>query len=257
MWATRTTRRLRDSSKGRSAGNLRAFPRTAQSWTREAVSDGGRGSCDAGRWCLLARRPGNGRCRLALVGVRVVNVRKGLERLTEWGESRRAHQLSTFGLLLLLAVAPWQILWQQHSGREAEWIYVNALILLVMGGWYLSYVLQPRAWRRTRLHGIARRKLALPLLVTMLSMFLNSFTSVYWTLSWGSPSSFNEPLTKMDALYFTLTTFSTTGYGDIHPLTEAARAVVSVQMMIDVLLLTVAAAIVINRAFERDEEAPP
>ena len=44
-----------------------------------------------------------------------------------------------------------------------------------------------------------------------------------------SAGNFSEPLTRTDALYFTVTVFSTVGFGDITAKTEAARLVVTGQ----------------------------
>jgi hypothetical protein len=41
------------------------------------------------------------------------------------------------------------------------------------------------------------------------------------------------------ALYFTITTFATVGYGDITPTTNATRMLVSFQMLLDVVALGV------------------
>ncbi|MEV4441110.1 potassium channel family protein [Streptomyces sp. NPDC049577] len=57
---------------------------------------------------------------------------------------------------------------------------------------------------------------------------------------------FTEPLTRTDALYFTLTVFSTVGFGDITPETHEARIVTMVQMTGDILLLGVAAHVVVG-----------
>jgi voltage-gated potassium channel len=50
-------------------------------------------------------------------------------------------------------------------------------------------------------------------------------------LSMLNPHSFSMPLTRTDALYFTVTTLTTVSYGDIHPATEAARQWVTVQIV--------------------------
>ncbi len=46
-----------------------------------------------------------------------------------------------------------------------------------------------------------------------------------------------QPLTRADALYFAVTVFSTVGFGDITPKSEAARVVLIVQMLGDLALL--------------------
>ena len=48
---------------------------------------------------------------------------------------------------------------------------------------------------------------------------------------------FSEPLTRTSALYFSVTVFSTVGFGDITAKTDAARLVVTAQMLLDLLLL--------------------
>jgi voltage-gated potassium channel Kch len=58
-------------------------------------------------------------------------------------------------------------------------------------------------------------------------------------MSRASPATFSHPLTRTDSLYFTVTTFSTVGYGDITPTSQTARLVVTAQMILDLLFLGV------------------
>ncbi|MGO8982823.1 MAG: potassium channel family protein, partial [Streptosporangiaceae bacterium] len=53
-------------------------------------------------------------------------------------------------------------------------------------------------------------------------------------------------LTKTDALYFTVTVFSTVGFGDITPKSEAARVVLIVQMLGDIAILGAGARILLG-----------
>lgn len=62
-------------------------------------------------------------------------------------------------------------------------------------------------------------------------MFLCLFALLYASMSTTDPSAFTEPLSKVDALYFTTVTFATVGFGDITPVSQLARAVVTVQMI--------------------------
>jgi len=53
-----------------------------------------------------------------------------------------------------------------------------------------------------------------------------------------NPANFNaHPLTRTDTLYFTVTIFSTVGFGDITAASQSARLVVTAQMLLDVLAL--------------------
>ncbi|MEW1637085.1 ion channel [Streptomyces sp. NPDC093801] len=81
---------------------------------------------------------------------------------------------------------------------------------------------------------------AVEALATTMPLFLLLYSTTYYLLQESSPGSFSESLTRTDALYFTLTVFSTVGFGDIVPLTESARVVVMTQMVVNVLALGVA-----------------
>jgi voltage-gated potassium channel Kch len=68
-------------------------------------------------------------------------------------------------------------------------------------------------------------------------LFLLLFASAYFVMARASPASFSHHLTRTDGLYFTVTTFSTVGYGDITATSQAARLVVTAQMILDLLAL--------------------
>lgn len=52
-------------------------------------------------------------------------------------------------------------------------------------------------------------------LAATLVLFLVLFAASYYLLERSEPGSFSETLYRTDALYFTLTTFATVGFGDI------------------------------------------
>ena len=62
-------------------------------------------------------------------------------------------------------------------------------------------------------------------------LFLCLFALLYTSMSTTDPSAFTEPLSRVDSLYFTTVTFATVGFGDITPVSQLARAVVTVQMI--------------------------
>ncbi len=68
-------------------------------------------------------------------------------------------------------------------------------------------------------------------------VFLVVFAAVYVSLSQGSTTHFSEPLDHTGALYFTITIFSTVGFGDITPESDLGRIVVSIQMLLDLVVI--------------------
>ncbi|MGW2560506.1 ion channel [Streptomyces sp. NPDC001514] len=82
---------------------------------------------------------------------------------------------------------------------------------------------------------------AVEALATTLAMYLVLFASAYYLLERAVPGSFSEPLNRTDALYFTLTTFTTVGFGDIVARSETGRVVVMLQMTSGLLLVGIAA----------------
>ncbi len=82
---------------------------------------------------------------------------------------------------------------------------------------------------------------AVEALAATLVLFLVLFAGAYYLLDRSAPDSFSEPLTKTDALYFALTTFSTVGFGDITARSQTGRVLTMVQMAGGLLLVGVAA----------------
>jgi len=74
-------------------------------------------------------------------------------------------------------------------------------------------------------------------LALILPFFLLLFASTYFLMERASAAAFTQPLTRTDALYFTVTVFTTVGFGDITAKSETARVVVIVQMLADLALL--------------------
>ena len=68
-------------------------------------------------------------------------------------------------------------------------------------------------------------------------LYLLAFASTYYVMEGVSAANFTQPLTKTDALYFTVTVFSTVGFGDITARSEPARVVLIVQMLGDLAVL--------------------
>ncbi|MFF7637194.1 potassium channel family protein [Kitasatospora sp. NPDC008050] len=66
------------------------------------------------------------------------------------------------------------------------------------------------------------------------------FAGAYLSLA-RDPGEFKGLSTRIDALYFTVITMSTVGYGDIAPLGQSARVVVMLQILYTLVFLTAGA----------------
>ena len=78
---------------------------------------------------------------------------------------------------------------------------------------------------------------AVETLAMVIPLFLVVFAATYTVMSEAQPASFSEAMERTDALYFTVTVFATVGFGDISPVSDTARVIVTVQMIADLLLL--------------------
>jgi hypothetical protein len=61
-----------------------------------------------------------------------------------------------------------------------------------------------------------------------------------------SASNFSQPMTRSNALYFTVTVFATVGFGDITATSQAARLVVTGQMIIDLIIIGLGARVILG-----------
>jgi voltage-gated potassium channel len=88
----------------------------------------------------------------------------------------------------------------------------------------------------------------------IIPLYLLLFASTYFLMERGSAANFTQPLTRTDALYFSVTVFTTVGFGDIAAKSETARVVLIVQMLADLALLGAGARVLlgaVNRGRQR------
>jgi voltage-gated potassium channel len=144
-------------------------------------------------------------------------------RLLLLGTSLRA-LLTTAVLVTLYYVLP------MDRGFDAR-----TLLLLIV---YLAVFVVILTWR---VHGLFRSRYpglrAVETLALVVPLYILLFSTTYYLAERADGGYFSEPLTRSSALYFSVTVFSTVGFGDITAKTDPARLVVTAQMLLDVILL--------------------
>jgi len=149
--------------------------------------------------------------------------------------SRR--QVWTLGLFLLLRMTlsisalllAYFLIPTRSAGRSADWPWLT-LELCVFGvvvGFQVPAIVKAK-------YPILRAIEALAILVPL---YVLIFARIYLSSSIGDPAAFNQPLDKITALYFTVTVLSTVGFGDIVAQVNSMRLLVTLQMLLNLMLL--------------------
>ncbi len=88
---------------------------------------------------------------------------------------------------------------------------------------------------------------AVQALAIIAPLYLLLFAATYFAMSQTSPDTFNSSqLTRTDTLYFTVTTFASVGYGDIVATSQIGRVLVTVQMILNLIVLGAVVRILIS-----------
>ena len=146
--------------------------------------------------------------------------------------------LSTVALLVLYAVFPIEAI-----------VTVQAItrLLLTLGILVAVIALQVQAIKSAS-YPIAR---AIEAIVIAVTVFIVLFALFYLGLNLADVASFNQPLDRVSAFYFTVTTLATVGFGDIAPKSDVARVIVTTQMLLDLALVAIVARVFFSVARSR------
>ena len=142
--------------------------------------------------------------------------------------------IGLFGPPALVAGALIALLVLWVTGSTVPWLQAALFIgaLLILGFAFLDMLV--RDIRHAHLHSIGVRAITLGVMVLE--------TLALFSLTYLAISQYNDQMkglqTPLDALYFTMTTLMTIGFGDITADGQIARGTVLVQMFFSVVLLS-------------------
>jgi len=141
-------------------------------------------------------------------------------------------------LFLVYAIAPLELSLDGSAGLWlAASVFVPALVLT------LQIVAVARS-PYPRLRAVEAVAISFPLLIFL-------FAATYYAMSKTYPDSFDQALTRTDSVYFTVTTFTTVGFGDIVATSEPSRIAVTVQMLADLVMIGVIARVLLGTIQQR------
>jgi voltage-gated potassium channel len=150
-------------------------------------------------------------------------------RLTKRSRERlwQAGGLSMAGLLILYFAVPLG----HHDSTAQLLLGVAATMVgvLVVGYVIYRYVVEA-------MHG-SRDVMTLANLFLTVELVIIVFSFGYFVLATETTDQMVGIDTRMDALYFTMTTLATVGFGDVHAVGQFARALVTVQIAFNLVFI--------------------
>jgi voltage-gated potassium channel len=151
--------------------------------------------------------------------------------------------VSLLGILVVFYAVP-------IGGLAWETATVVAVLVTLLGVVLLGWAIAGQV-RRQLLGGTEVR---VDILLTLLGLVAVVFAFGYLLLEDASPGQFVGLQTRTDALYFTLSTLATVGFGDVHAQGQVARAMVSTQIVFDVVFVAALVATLTGRLRYRAAE---
>jgi voltage-gated potassium channel len=117
-----------------------------------------------------------------------------------------------------------------------------AVAVLVVGTGVLGWLIVRQVRRQIVAHD--DQGVRIQSLMTLLYIVVTVFALGYFMLARADDGQFSGLDTKTDALYFTMTTLGTVGFGDVHATGQLARGLVTLQIAFDLVFVATLASMV-------------
>ncbi|GAB3676703.1 potassium channel family protein [Actinocorallia lasiicapitis] len=155
------------------------------------------------------------------------------------GRGRRFHAWSKAGAAIVLITGLYFAVPLKSTAPDGP--FLLRMAGLFAGLALLTLVVREQVRRALGPGRILAEQVAI--LFTLVDLVVVVFATLYYVID----DQFTGLVTRLDALYFTVVTLCTVGFGDIAPSGQGARALVTLQMLFDLIILTTALSLVVTR----------
>lgn len=152
-----------------------------------------------------------------------------------------AAYVASYGLILVALFC----LFPTKSRGDLVRIFLDAPELVAVGFVAFAALLGFYTFSQVRLSYEVTKRFASLRMLAAFSMSLGLlalvtiYSFIYWIAGYEPNSCFDTGISKIDAVYFTLTTLTTTGFGDLSPVSQTCRVIVSSQMVVGFVVVTI------------------
>lgn len=115
----------------------------------------------------------------------------------------------------------------RSGGKAVAELVAGLVVFLAVIGWMVRRIVSDD---HPELRAVEAFGIAVPALIVV-------FAYAYLSLAQANPANFSQRLDHVGAVYFTVTVISTVGFGDIVARTDATRLLVTVQIVLDLVLV--------------------
>jgi voltage-gated potassium channel len=137
------------------------------------------------------------------------------------------------------------------GSQESGWRTAFSVLLTLVGVVVLAWAIVGQV-RRQVTHSADEN---LHSLLMLFGLVVVVFAFGYYLLEEHSSGQFAGLVTRTDALYFTLSTMTTVGFGDVHAQGQIARSLVTLQLLFDVVFVAALVSTVAGTLRGRAENA--
>ncbi|MYM18699.1 hypothetical protein GSY69_01570 [Brevibacterium sp. 5221] len=159
----------------------------------------------------------------------------------------------TFHLGFLIAMVVFYFVVPMHPERSLLSLVIGLSIIAVcITG--VGFIIIREAFYRRR---VGEVRLRVPELLILVEITTIAFALAYYAMAIYSDDEVSGIHTRIDALYFCMTTLATTGYGDIHASGQLARLVVSLQLAFNVAFIAIVTQMLSSSFFRAESGRTP